>query len=295
GTVIDISINHKNADSLLNDVIDKLKEYEMRFSANNNESELMSINLNAGKKWVKAGQDLFDLIEIGKNHSIAANSYLNIAIGPLTKAWNIGFSDSRKPSETEIEKLLTLINPEKIQLNPEKQSVFLEEGMAIDLGALAKGYIADLIMTYLKEQGAIAALINLGGNVMTFGDAPSEHRTNWRIGIRNPTKDRNSYSKILQVKNKSVVTSGIYERTLKTKDQTYHHIFNSSTGYPIKTPVLSLTIISDKSVDGEIWTSRLFGHEVTEILNVVEKLEDIETLIITKENIYQSSGMTKYL
>ena len=169
-------------------------------------------------------------------------------------------------------------------------SVYLEsKGMAIDLGALAKGYIADRIIDYLLSVGVESALINLGGNLVTIGPANHHKDGLWRVGIRNPTGNRKQSQIVLKVRDQSVVTSGIYERQLTTNDEEYHHIFDPKTGYPIETDIVSLTIISNQSVDGEIWTSRLFGQSMQEILATVNNLSGIECIVINKEGIVSYS------
>ena len=105
--------------------------------------------------------------------------------------------------------------------------------MKIDLGALAKGYIADRIADYLKAENVTSALINLGGNILTFGPALHNPDQKWRIGIQNPKETRNTNLMVLAIRDQSVVTSGIYERTFEIDGKTYHHIFDSQTGYPV--------------------------------------------------------------
>ena len=167
--------------------------------------------------------------------------------------------------------------------------------MKLDLGALAKGYIADKIKDYLMSQGVTSALINLGGNVLTIGQNAVSQRA-WRIGIQNPKLSRGNHSAILAVTNQSVVTSGIYERTLTVEGQNYHHILDRKTGYPIENQLASLTIVSDKSVDGEIWTTRLFGESPTSILSQIEQQTGIEALIITQDSqLFCSSGLLEQI
>ena len=229
-------------------------------------------------------------------HSQAKNSHLNIAIGPLVQTWRIGFSDARRPAPEEIEQALLKIDPQQIQLDQENYTVFLKRpGMKIDLGALAKGYSADLIATYLRGKGIKDALIDLGGNILTVGQHPVKQQS-WRIGIQNPVEKRGQHLLVLSVKDKSVVTSGIYERHLEVDDQSFHHIFDSATGYPVETDLASITIISDRSVDGEIWTTRLFGDSPTSILNTVESLPGIETLLVSQSGkIAYTNGLQSYL
>lgn len=284
GTVIDLTIEHENPTPVLEEAIRRLKIYENRFSANDCRSELMAVNQKAGIEGVVVHPELFELIRIGKEHSCGAQSHLNIAIGPLVQTWRIGFSDAKVPKDEEIQRLLSLTDPRKIFLEADTSTVYLEEkGMLIDLGCLAKGFIAELLITYLKEVEVQSALINLGGNLVTFGPSPKHADKYWRVGIQNPVKVRNESLIVLKVQNQSVVTSGIYERSLTQGRKKYHHIFNPSTGYPVTTDVASLTIVSRNSCDGEIWTTRLFGKKPQEILASVARLPGIYALVITNE------------
>ena len=296
GTTITVSILHPQADKLLTRCFELLRSYEHRFSANDASSELMEVNHQAGISAVQVHPDLFELISLGTRHSQAKNSHLNIAIGPLVQTWRIGFSDARRPSQEEIDQSLNKIDPKQIQLDTEKQAVFLKRpGMKIDLGALAKGYSADLIATFLKSQGVEDALIDLGGNILTVGQNPIKKQP-WRIGIQNPVEPRGHHILALSIENKSVVTSGIYERHLEVDGQSFHHIFDSTTGYPVETELASITIISNRSVDGEIWTTRLFGESPTSILNIVESLPGIDTLLVSQSGkIAFTSGLQSYI
>ncbi|MFS9226367.1 FAD:protein FMN transferase [Streptococcus parasanguinis] len=296
GTTITVSICDPQADELLAHCFELLRSYEHRFSANNASSELMEVNHQAGIAPVQVHPDLFELIALGTLHSQAKNSHLNIAIGPLVQTWRIGFSDARRPAPEEIEQALLKIDPQQIQLDQENYTVFLKRpGMKIDLGALAKGYSADLIATYLRGKGIKEALIDLGGNILTVGQHPIKQQP-WRIGIQNPVEKRGNHLLVLSVKDKSVVTSGIYERHLEVDGQSFHHIFDSATGYPVETDLASITILSDRSVDGEIWTTRLFGDSPTSILNTVESLPGIETLLVSQSGkIAYTSGLQSYL
>lgn len=294
GTVIDILVEADSHPDLLAEEACRLLDiYNKRFSANDTDSELMAINHAAGKRPVEVDKDLFELIKIGKRHSLADTSNLNIAIGPLVQTWRIGFSDAKLPDPAAIKEKQGLIQPEKIVLEDGQQTVFLaQEGMKIDLGALAKGFIADKIMSYLKEHGARSALINLGGNVLVYG--PNQKRPDklWYIGIQNPQKARNQNLGLVKIADQSVVTSGIYERHIVVDGTDYHHIFDSNTGYPIETEMASLTIVSDLSLDGEIWTSRLFGLPLSDAVAVIDQLPHIEGIIVTKDNrFFVSKGL----
>ena len=292
GASIHLTIFHEDAQNLLLQSEQLLHLYKNRFSANDANSELMEINLQAGKKAVQVHPDLFELIELGKKHSIAANSHLNIAIGPLVQTWRIGFSDAKLPSEEEIQRLLKITDPEEIFLNDSNREVYLsKEGMRIDLGALAKGYIADKLKEFLVEQGVRSGIIDLGGNILTIGENPTFHRL-WRIGIQNPALDRGEHVAVVEVSDASVVTSGIYERQLVVDGKTYHHIFDRTTGYPMETELASITIVAEKSVDCEIWTTRLFGQNPYDIIEEIEQQPGLEAFVITKnQKMMYTSGI----
>ena len=292
GASITLTIFYENAQKLLLQSEQLLHLYKNRFSANDADSELMEINLQAGKKAVQVHPELFELIELGKKHSIATNSHLNIAIGPLVQTWRIGFSDAKLPSEEEIQRLLKITNPEDIILDESKQEVYLSKvGMRIDLGALAKGYIADKLKEFLVEQGVQSGIIDLGGNILTIGENPTYQRP-WRIGIQNPLLDRGEHVAVIAVSDASVVTSGIYERQLVVDGKTYHHIFDRTTGYPMETEVASITIVAEKSVDCEIWTTRLFGQNPYDIIEEIEQQPGLEAFVITKnQKMMYTSGI----
>ncbi|EEW92478.2 FAD:protein FMN transferase [Granulicatella elegans] len=292
GASIHLTIFHEDAQNLLLQSEQLLHLYKNRFSANDADSELMEINLQAGKKAVQVHPELFELIELGKKHSIAANSHLNIAIGPLVQTWRIGFSDAKLPSEEEIQRLLKITDPEEIFLNDSNREVYLsKEGMRIDLGALAKGYIADKLKEFLVEQGVQSGIIDLGGNILTIGENPTFHRP-WRIGIQNPALDRGEHVAVIEVSDGSVVTSGIYERQLVVDGKTYHHIFDRTTGYPMETELASITIVAEKSVDCEIWTTRLFGQNPYDIIEEIEQQPGLEAFVITKnQKMMYTSGI----
>lgn len=297
GTIIDLTIEHENPTPILEEATRRLAMYEKRFSANDLESELMGLNQKAGIESVVLHPELFELIRIGKEHSCAEKSHLNIAIGPLIQTWRIGFSDAKVPTDEEIQQLLKITDSTKIILDEMNHSVFLaEKGMLIDLGCLAKGFIAELLIVYLKEEGIKSALINLGGNLVTFGPSLKKTDGYWRVGIQNPVKTRNESLIVLKVRDQSIVTSGIYERNLTKDNQRYHHIFDPETGYPVTTEVASLTIVSRNSCDGEIWTTRLFGKRPQEILAEVANLTDIYAFIITDEGaIHYSKELESFI
>ncbi|GEM02346.1 FAD:protein FMN transferase [Halolactibacillus halophilus] len=294
GTKIDLMVDSPSSSTLLKQLTHDLKVYETRFNANDPQSELMALHHCAGVTPITVHDDLYKLIALGKKHSLITPSYLNIALGPLVKQWHIGFDDAKKPSDDLIMEALASTDPNLIELNDEKKTVYLpKKEMEIDLGALAKGYIADRIISTCENQ-ATTGFINLGGNFLSFGPSPKRASGYYRIGIQDPEKPRGNYMLAVDTLNQSVVTSGVYERQLKHGNQSYHHIFDPKTGYPIETDILSLTIISDTSLEAEIFSTRLFGLSVENILSFVNDSNNIDAIIITKDRHIHLSETIKH-
>ncbi|NSB15402.1 FAD:protein FMN transferase [Clostridium beijerinckii] len=281
GTKISLYIKGEAAEKLAEKACDMLINYEEVFSANSDNSQLAMLKRTAPLAPQEVDAELYELIKIGKKHSLCENTYLNIAIGPLIKLWRIGFKEAHVPEKEAIAKVLELLKPENIQLDDEKKTVyFLKKGIEIDLGAIAKGYFADKIMEFFKENGAVSAMVDMGGNVLVFGDSPS-NGGDWNVGIQNPFLPRGNAVALVKIKDQSVVTSGIYERVFEKDGRKYHHIFDSKTGYPIESNIASLTIIADKSIDCDIYTTKLFGLDASSIIHRVNRIKGMGAVVIT--------------
>ncbi|WP_308563439.1 FAD:protein FMN transferase [uncultured Klebsiella sp.] len=281
GTRIHLYFKGDQAEKWLAVACDMLKHYEHVFSANSELSQLSALKITAAKEPVVVDPDLYELIKTGRDHSLEPNSFLNIAIGPLVKLWRIGFAEASVPSQHEIHRVLTRLDPADIILDDEQKSVFFaKEGLEIDLGAIAKGYFSDKIMDFFKEKDPVSAMIDIGGNVLVYGESPKKSPY-WDVGIQNPFLPRGHCVAKIKVRNQSVVTSGIYERTFEHEGNKYHHIFDSRSGYPVENNIASLTIISDKSIDCDVYTTKLFGLDAKTILQTVNKIEGMDAIVIT--------------
>jgi len=258
-----------------------IKQQENIFTVNRHDSDVMAINHAAGSHAVVVSAPVFDLIRCAKAVSQLPESSFNFTIGPLVKRWKIGFSGHSVPDSSALQALLALPDPDDVILDEPSRSVFLQKaGMEIDLGAIAKGYIADVVRDYLHQEKVTDALINLGGNVQTLG-AGAEGA--WAIGLKKPFSTPDALVGVINVKGKSVVTSGIYERYFESEGQRYHHILDPKTGYPLDNELLSVTVISDDSIDGDIYTTLLYGMGVEKSLRYLRDIPDIEAIFVTKD------------
>ena len=152
---------------------------------------------------------------------------------------------------------------------------------AIELGAIAKGYIADRLKDYLVSQNVKSAIINLGGNVLCIGGKPDD--SSFKIGIQKPFADRSETIAVMDIKDKSVVSSGVYERCFEKNGTLYHHLLNPKTGYPYNNGLIAVTIISDQSVDGDALSTTCFALGLEDGLKLAESLDDVQAFFVTSD------------
>lgn len=259
-----------------------IRQQENLFTVNRPHSEVMAVNQAAGQRAVQVSQPVFDLIQCAHQVSIQPGSLFNFTIGPLVKCWKIGFQGHSVPPEETLAALKALTDPQQVELDAAQRSVFLRQpDMEIDLGAIAKGYIADLVRTFLRQQGVSRALINLGGNVQTLGAPP--HASGWSIGLKKPFSEADELTGLLTVNGKSVVTSGIYERYFQLDGRCYHHILDARSGYPLDNELLSVTVITDRSIDGDIYTTLLYGLGVSQSMQLLRETPHVEAIFVTRD------------
>lgn len=284
GSTITIKIDHPDGEQLIADCFKQLADYQERFSANNNQSELMQLNQLAGIRPMQVDEDLYDLIKLAVKYS-CRGGYFNVAIGPLVKLWHIGFNDAQVPTPEQIQTTLKLIDPHQIELDDQNHAVYLKQaGMEIDLGGIAKGYFADQLAIKLKAAGVESALINLGGSsIVTIGGNANNSDDQWHVGLQDPRGKRTDYATILALKDEAMTTSGVYERQLIKSGRTYHHILDPQTGYPIETSIMSLTVLGHQAVLGEILTTMCFGLGPSQLNDWLNEFPGITILTIDQQ------------
>lgn len=234
------------------------------------------------------------IVKKGLEYSKKSDGRFDIAIEPVSSLWDFTVKKPTIPDEQKIEKALAYVDYQKIALDDQKLT-FQMPGMGIDLGGIAKGFIADELKAYLEKKGVKSAVIDLGGNVLCIGK--KDTKTPFHIGIQQPFADRNETIAAVSVDGLSIVSSGIYERYFKTKDGTmYHHILNPKTGYSYDNDLMAVTILSKKSVDGDGLSTSCFAMGKKEGLACINNIDGVEAVFITKdEKMHYSKGFSKYL
>lgn len=293
-TEITISIyDVKETESKTFDAIfDKIDYYEKMISKTIATSEVSQINEQAGIAPVAVSDEIIEMLDIAIGYAEASGGLFDVTIGPVVELWGIGTDHAAVPSETDLKANMAKVNYKNLEIDRENKTVYLKEkGMLLDLGAIAKGYIADQVKKLMLESGIKSGIISLGGNILTIGEKPNGNA--WSIGVRNPEIEESvTELGILTLKDVSIVSSGVYERYFTADNQRYHHIINPFTGYPEQNDIMSITIVSEKSVDGDSLSTTTFLMGLEKGYAYIESLDGIGAVITMKD---KSVYVTDYL
>ncbi|RDY25421.1 FAD:protein FMN transferase [Romboutsia weinsteinii] len=291
GTAIKVTLYEGGNEGILDKVFNRIIEIEDLVSINKDGTELTKLNDNSGVDKVKLSDTSYNIIKEGLRYSKMSDGAYDISIGPLVKLWSIGLPEAKVPTKDEINETIKYVDYSKIEINDSTKEVFLsQKGMMLDLGSIAKGYVADEIVTLLKNEGVNKAIIDLGGNIYALGS--KEENKGWNIGIQDPFDDRGNAVGVVEVADKSVVTTGVYERFIEENGVKYHHILNPKTGYPYETEIAGVSIIADKSVDADALSTLIFTKGLEEGLKLVEELDTVDAVFITNnKEVYITDGL----
>ncbi|MCL2008766.1 MAG: FAD:protein FMN transferase [Treponema sp.] len=281
-TVCTITLFDEGEIQIYREIFTRIREIEEKMSLFIVESEINLINNSAGLNPVRVSEEVFAVVERALYFAELSNGAFDPTVGPLVKLWDIGADEPVPPSREEIDAILPLINWRNVDLDHINQTIFLNSpGMALDLGAISKGYAADEAASIIRGAGLPQAIVNLGGNIMTIGEKPDG--TLWLVGIQNPLEEIWDYLGILETGEKTIVTSGLYERYFYFEEEFYHHIFSPTTGYPAQSGLLSVTIITDKSMDADALSTAVFVLGYSEGRALVESLTGVEAIFILED------------
>uniref|UniRef100_UPI0039ED0AE8 FAD:protein FMN transferase n=1 Tax=Clostridium perfringens TaxID=1502 RepID=UPI0039ED0AE8 len=242
-------------------------------------SDIYNVN-NSGMDGFNVHNETLNIINRSIYYSKLSQGNFDISVQPLLKLWNFKSEKKIIPNQKDIDENLKLVNYKNIVIN--RKNVRLKKnGMSIDLGGIAKGYIANKLKEYLISEGISSGIINLGGNVLCIGK--KDNGENFKIGIQKPFSERGEVLGVLEICDKSVVSSGIYERFFEKENKVYHHIINPKSGKPFETDLLQVTIISDDSMDGDALSTIALSFGEREGLDLINSIDGIEGIFINKD------------
>jgi len=289
GTIVSIEIigpenSSKNALNLAFEEIDRIEEL---MSTYEEDSEISRLNREGHIR--DASPDLIHVVDRSIYYSEISDGAFDITILPILTLWKTKINAGVHPTDQEINDTLNFVNYSNITL--ENNSIALRtDGMAITLGGVAKGYAVDEAVAVLKEHGYNSGFVNAGGDGMYFGTKPDG--SPWKVGLRNPDNKTDTIV-VLNISDMAVTTSGNYERYFNESAR-LSHISDPRSGRPSQN-LMSATIIATSAMEADALATAVFVLGPVEGMNLIERTDETECLLITPDkNILKSTGFKTY-
>ena len=285
GTANTISASGDGCEAAVNLAAERVRELHARLSAFYDGSDISAVNAAAGKSFVEVHEDTLQLVSAAKTYAKRTRGAFDPTIRPLVTAWNIDVQTQTLPTTGEICNALCLTNYKDILIDWQRCGIMLRrQGMALDLGGIAKGYAADEVRRILLKNGVADAVINLGGSAMVIGGPNA-------VGIQHPDRPTGMPMGRLLLHNQAAVTSGYYEKFFMKNGRRYHHLLDPQTGYPADAGLKSVTLIGSSAQELDALSTAIFvlGAEKG---SLIARKFGLQAVYITTENqVFVTDGL----
>jgi len=255
------------------------------------DSEISRVNGSAGIKSEKISLETYDVLSKAVEFSRCFPGCFDVTIQPLVTLWHTAKESLAQPDASSIKQVLPLVNYRDLTLDPREMTAGLgNAGQSVDLGGIGKGFAGDRILEVYQEYGVASAYSNLGGNVVTWGTKPDG--SPWQIGIQHPRQEKGLIGSV-SVVNQTVVTSGDYQRYFTdSRRKRHHHILNPTTGYPAESGLISVSIVSDKSLAADALSTIVFVAGMEKGLEFLRSFPQTEAILVDSDLfVYVTQGL----
>lgn len=289
-TTATITLYGEGDGELIDRCFELCREYELVFSRTDERSELYALNRDGS---AAVSDELLELITLARDYAELSGGAFDFTLGGASALYGFSSDSPRAPSDAELSEAMSHAGWEKVRI--EGNIVTLTDpGAVLDLGAIAKGYIADRIAELLLENGQGSAIINLGGNVLCLGSKPDG--SDFVVGLQYPFGDAERTIANVSVSDMSVVTSGVYQRCFERDGVFYHHILDPDTGRPRDSGLLAVSVVSPRSADCDALSTACFVLGLDRGLELVDSLEGVYAVFVTEDyELHYSEGFEEAL
>lgn len=285
GTINTITIYDEKYNWLLAESAERILELDNMWSVFKPHSEVSRLNEAAGKEYVPISPETMELLKRAKYFNEVSGGAFTITACPLTGLWRNAIREKKLPPKDKIDQAVQLVNDSDILLDSLNGYAMLRKaGQSIDLGAIAKGYVADEIRRILTGSGVENALLNFGGTVVVIGEPLN-------VGIQHPQKETGKPLGKLRCSGKAVVTSGNYERYFELEGKKYHHIINPWNGYPADNGFCGITLIGDSAMDMDALSTAFFVMELEKGIQMIQQHNAEAILVSHQMDVFCTAGL----
>ena len=292
----------KEALLLITDAFKLCDNYEKVLSKTIEGSDIDKLNKAKGG-WVTASADTLELIKMGKEWGDKSGGVFDITIGKATDLWNFHDEDDEGnktgtvPAQSDLKNAVAHVDYSKIEINGSKVRL-ADSQMQLDLGGIAKGYIADKVTEFLEKKGVTSGVVNLGGNIVVIGQKGASlteygEAVDFSVGIGSPTSNSGELLCTIPGADMTVVTSGTYERYFEADGKKYHHVLNPKTGYPFETDLLSVTIIGTKGNSAlcDVMSTSALALGREKAVKMIKGYPDVKAVLVDADGEVTSIGI----
>lgn len=293
--IIAVAENLEKANTAISAAFEEVYMLEKIFSVHNPDSQLSALNSEAFPGPFYASGQLYSLIEKSVRYSAVTGGTFDITVAPIVDLWNQAKDQGQPPSDEQLKAVRQMTGYNKLLLNPDKQTVtFKVPGMKLDLGAIAKGYAVDRAVEVMKENGATGGLVDIGGEIRTFGKPPTKNKK-WKLGIQDPGEEEQLLTSIM-MDDTAVATSGDYRRYFTIDGVNYSHILNPINA-SAASELTSVTIIAPTCTKADALATAVTVMGLEKGLELIESLPETEALMVVAQTgeIIKTSGFDKYM
>ncbi|HJU43943.1 MAG TPA: FAD:protein FMN transferase [Vicinamibacterales bacterium] len=252
-------------------------------------SDVARLNESAGRQPVTVSQETLEVLTAARMGSEWTGGKFDITFGALADIWKFDHDqDNSVPARAAIEARLPLVDYRAIQIDASKRTAFITKpGVRVHLGGVGKGYAIDVAAVMLKQQGFRDFLIQAGGDMYAAG---ANNGAPWKLGIADPRGSHDAFAGV-EIRDATLSTSGDYERSFVKDGVRYHHILDPDVGEPAR-GCRSVTIVADRATVADVLSTGVFIMGPREGMELIEKLPNVEGVIVTAFNeVLISSGL----
>lgn len=286
-----VSLQGRCKESVLQEALQECARYEALLSKNRQDSDVWRLNHAQGER-VPVSEETRAILSMAQEVSEASHGWFDVTIAPASALWDFKAEAPALPEAAALAEAAALVDYTQVTIAP--AGVRLGEGQSIDLGGIAKGYVADALVSFLADRGVTDALVNIGGNVKALGQ--NERRGPWQVAIQDPVGQYGSGVRVVSLPSGySLVTSGVYERGFDLDGIRYHHILDPHTGYPIQNGVLSVSILAKSSLLADALSTACFALGAEEGLALASSYGAEAFFILADGSTMYTEGMEVWL
>ncbi len=291
-TVVTINVCSRD-ETVLQEALEQCARYEQLLSKTVEGSDVWNIN-HANGQPVQVKKETMEILQCAQQIAQRTHGAFDITIAPAASLWDFTSSEAVLPDAQTLAQAAALTDYTLLELNQPECTVTLPAGHRIDLGGIAKGYIADQVGKFLQEKGVKSGILNFGGNVVLLGEKADG--TPWQVGIQDPNGDTGEYLGVLSQEGGTVVTSGIYERGFTLDGTRYHHILDPETGWPVQNELASVTISCQSSMQADALSTACFVLGLEKGMALVQEQPGVEAVFVTRQGeVWATDGAKAWL